>query len=142
MIYHGNIASYTSNLNNDTFAGDEKPGKSLAHLHHGKYVDLEDFSDFVDVDIHSWRSIVGAGVVDKVVEPTASDLLNFFVQSQNGIVFVKVQSKSCNVPMRLTKPLQVAFSARSCDDFQTSAGKLESESSTDSTAASGQANAD
>jgi hypothetical protein len=37
--------------------------------------------------------------------------------------------------MRLAKLLQVGLGSRSSDDFETPAGKLESESSTDSTAA-------
>lgn len=78
---------------------------------------------------------MGPGIVDKVVEPATSDLPDFIPQRQNGILFVNVKSKSCDIPMRLAKLLQVGLGSRSSDDFETPAGKLESESSTDSTAA-------
>lgn len=50
-----------------------------------------------------WRSIVGAGVVHKVVEPATGDLLNLLFQSKYGILFVNVQLKSCSIFMRLVK---------------------------------------
>jgi len=137
LTYHGNIASHASNLKNDSFTSDEKPGKDLAHLHDCKHVDFEDLSDFGDVDIRGWRSIVGAGVVDKIVEAATSDQLNLFLQSENGTLFLHIQSKRCDISMRLAKVLQVGLGACSSDDFETSAGKLEGKSSTDSTAAPG-----